>query len=137
MRKRRGFFFIELLVHLALIAVLIGIIIPYYKNMKRRIGLRICHRELSILKTALESYYESQAPKHYPPTTENLCAEYLINAKPQVVTSVLIDPFSRPRREYHYALSPNEKFYCVWTVGLNRKSQIQGIDDEGNVIKDP
>ena len=45
------------------------------------------------------------------------------------------DPFSKDLQEYHYALSPNGRHFCLWSVGKNRVSEISGIDNSGVIIK--
>lgn len=136
MKRKLAFAFIELLVDLALVVILVGLIIPYYENMKMTVDSRVARREIRIIKIAVRSYYENQKPNAYPPTTDNLCADYLLKAKLQIVKNILHDPFVKTKQEYHYAVSSNGKYYCIWTIGMNRKSDIQGIDDEGNVVKD-
>ncbi|MDP2940028.1 MAG: hypothetical protein Q8O13_08120 [Candidatus Omnitrophota bacterium] len=136
MKTKNAFAFIELLVDLAFVAIILGLIIPYYKHMEKNISMRISRREIRMLKLAVTSYYENQNPKTYPAATENLCADYLLQAKPQIIKTILDDPFSRIKQEYRYTLSPNTKFYCIWSISANRRSDIQGVDDEGSVIKD-
>ena len=135
MRRRTAFAFVELLVDLALVALMVGCMIPYYIFTQKTISLRIARREMSILKVAVNSYYEHRDPHAYPPPMDTICAALLLKVRPQVVKNVFYDPFSRPKREYHYATSPNGKHYCIWTVGRNRVSEIRGIYDAGNVIR--
>lgn len=136
MKTKRAIAYIEVLVDLALVAILFGIFIPYYQSMEHFVDHRVARREVKVLKNALISYYDNQNPKQYPPATDKLCHDYLIKADPQVVSRLLFDPFSKKNNEeYHYSLSPNKEHYCVWTVGPDGKSNIEGIDDEGNVIK--
>ena len=135
MNRKKAFAFIELLVNLALVALLIGCLIPYYKHASKRINLRIARREIFILKTAVNSYYENRTPNTYPSSTDNLCADFLLTTKPPVVKSVFYDLLSKKKREYHYAVSSNRQHYCIWTVGLNGASEIYSIDNRGNVIK--
>ncbi len=136
MKTEKAFAFLELLVDLALIVILIGLIVPYHNNTKKKIGLRIARREIRMLKIAVISYYENQNPHAYPSVTNNLCADYLINAKPRIIEGILYDYFSKKKQEYRYSLSPNGKYFCIWAVGVNEKSDIQGIDDNSNVIQE-
>lgn|GEM_PF-2224648 len=136
MKNKRAIAYIELLVDLALVAILFGIFIPYYKNMEHFVSRRVARREILVIKNALVSYRDNQNPKRYPPATERICEEHLIAAKPQVVNKILFDPFVKKKNaEYNYSLSPNNEHYCVWSIGSNGRSDIEGIDDEGNVIK--
>jgi len=130
---KKAFAYIELFAILALIAIMIGIIIPYYIHMKYVCNSRVVLRELRILKTAVNSYYENRKPKAYPLATSNLCAEYLLYTKPQIIKNILYDPFAKGRQGYHYAVSPGGKSYCIWSVGIDRRSDIEGVDDTGEV----
>ena len=136
MRRRKSFAAIELLVDLALVAILIGMLIPFYNFNERLAYERIARREIRMLKVAVISYYENSSPNRYPPRTANLCAEYLLSAKPQIIKRILPDPFSVKKEEYHYTISANGKFYCIWTIGRDKKSGILDIDNSGNIIKD-
>jgi len=135
MKTKKPIVFIELLLDLALVAILCGVMISYYGNMEKKITSKICKRGITLLKIAVLSYYENKTPRAYPPTTDNLCADYLLKAKPQVIRNILYDPFLKIKQEFHYAVSPNGKYYCIWSVGKNGRSNIQGIDDAGKVIK--
>lgn len=136
MKAKKGFVLIEFMLHLALIAISLGLAVVYYQAAQKNILPQIAQRELSMLNMAVFSYHEHYNPKVYPSPTVSLCADRLLNTSPLIIARVFYDPFSKPKREYHYALSQNGQHYCLWSVGKNRKSNISGIDNQGNVFKD-
>ena len=54
--KRRGFTLIELLIIITIIAILVGVAIPYYQDYIRQAKLAKAQHELDIIKEALIKY---------------------------------------------------------------------------------
>lgn len=55
-KKKKGFTLLELLVVLAILAILIAIAIPVYKNQKEKAAITAHNANVRVLETALESY---------------------------------------------------------------------------------
>ena len=131
---RKAFTIIELLVVILVLTIIFGLCIPLIKGMMNNAKLVQVKTELNTLVTAVESYYTFSSPKAYPPTTATLCASYLIGAVPNMVSSVLHDPFATtPNTEYQYMLSANGKYYIIWSVGLPGSLQPTGITNAGDI----
>ncbi len=133
---RRGFTLIEMMIVIAVIAILAGISLPYFKGMQDEGNTAKAAGELRTLATAIESYYIHHHPKAYPddssPTAWQSASIAATTTSPRIVTAVLNDPFA-PTQEYGYYLSVNEKYYVVFSVGADGTKDIAGIGDTGVV----
>lgn len=131
-RRERGFTLIELMIVMAVIAILVGIALPRFKGMKDEANVAKSNGELRALKTALESYYIHQSPHAYPATTTTVCATNLLIAKPRLIEVELYDPFgATSTTEYNYSRSANGKYYVVFSAGPDEAYDITGISDAG------
>jgi prepilin-type N-terminal cleavage/methylation domain-containing protein len=113
MSKRKGFTIIELLIVMAVIAVLIGIAIPSFRGMQIEAWKTQAEGDTRVLKIALESYYKSNGA--FPAASGYQAT--LLAASPRVLESSLKDPF-KPSDDYSYALSTNGSYYVVYSVGV-------------------
>lgn len=129
--KRAGFTIIELMVVMLVIAILVGVTIPRFKGMQDQANISKAEMELKTLQTAVESYYINQNPRAYPSSTETLASDYLVDAVPNIVSSVLYDPFRSGSVEYGYYRSDNGNYYVITSVGPDGAADITGIDDTG------
>lgn len=119
---RKGFTILELLIVIAIIAILVGMALPRFKGMQDEANIAKANGELRALRTAVESYYIHQAPNAYPPTTSTLCATYLTAATtiPKIIDTDLYDPFgATTTTEYQYVLATGGKYYVIYSVGPN------------------
>ena len=123
---RKAFTLIELLIVMAVIAVLIGIAIPSFRGMQDEAKRAKAGGDLRVLKLALEAY---QA-KHdtYPTSLPSLEVEGT------VVQKLPTDPFGTA---YNFALctGANPQYYAIWSVGANGTSNTTSISTAG-VITD-
>ena len=115
MRKmlNRGFTLLELLIVLAVIAILIGVALPRFKGMTDEGNIARAKAELRTLQTAVESYYihNSQA---YPAALSDLTT-----ATPQIVTAIPSDPFAASGTAYVYTRGgTNNKYYIIYSVSV-------------------
>ena len=55
-QKKKAFTLLEMLVVLAILAILIAIAIPVYKNQKEKAAITAHNANVSVLETAVESY---------------------------------------------------------------------------------
>ena len=128
---RKGFTLIELLIVISVIAILVGIAVPRFRGMQDEANQSKANAELRVLETAIESYYMNQTPNAYPATTTTLCAAYLNDASPLIVSDVLTDPFRTGGAEYNYIRSSNGSYYVVFSYGPDATADITGISDAG------
>jgi prepilin-type N-terminal cleavage/methylation domain-containing protein len=133
MKYNRGFTLVEMLIVIAVIAILLGIMIPRFKGMQEEANITKSKAELKTLQTGVESWFMHQTPQSYPPATTKLCGSYLNTANPLIVASMLYDPFASPGTEYSYAVSPNGEYYLIWSVGPTGSSTITGVANDGSV----
>ena len=62
-KKKKGFTLLELLVVLAILAILIAIAIPVYKNQKEKAAITAHNANVRVLETAVESYRQDHDGK--------------------------------------------------------------------------
>ena len=123
-RGKKGFTIIELLIVIAVIAILVGIALPRFKGMKDEGNYAKAKGELKTLKTAVESYYiHSNA---YPAALSNAAA-----ATPSIIAVVPIDAFGTAA--YGYGVSPNGNYYALWSVGPGGTATVTGIANTGAI----
>ena len=61
--KKKGFTLLELLVVLAILAILIAIAVPVYKNQKEKAAITAHNANVRVLETAVESYRQDHDGK--------------------------------------------------------------------------
>ena len=61
--KKNGFTLLELLVVLAILAILIAIAVPVYKNQKEKAAITAHNANVRVLETAVESYRQDHDGK--------------------------------------------------------------------------
>ena len=131
MKKRRGFTIIELLIVMAVIAILVGIAVPSFRAIQTQAWKAKAQGDTKVLKIALESYFINHGS--FPP--DSPASKYqadLLSESPSLVESNLYDPFGAATDMYKYDLSPNGKFYVVYSVGPTGSSTTS-ISDLGVV----
>ncbi|MCA9394838.1 MAG: prepilin-type N-terminal cleavage/methylation domain-containing protein [Candidatus Omnitrophica bacterium] len=127
---KKGFTLIELMVVMVVIAILVGIAIPRFKGMQDEANITKAQSELKTLQVAVESYRSNQNPPAYPDTATSLVEDYLLDASPQIVSSILYDPFNPDNEaEYQYILSDDGHFYIIYSYGPDGVSNILRIQD--------
>jgi prepilin-type N-terminal cleavage/methylation domain-containing protein len=119
---KKGFTLVELLIVMAVIAILIGIAIPSFRGMQQEANKTKAEGDLRVLKIAIESYYKNNAV--YPAVANYQTT--LLGATPKILESNLYDPFgATSTTTYAYALGtgstgPSDaKYYIVYSVGIN------------------
>lgn len=123
--KKHGFTILEILVVLAVLAILIGIAVPRIKGMQEQANITKVKSELKTIQTAIESYYinngvypDSSGQRAFNLTSKSLALE----ANPQIISGVMYDPFGKgDYLEYFYKTSSNGQYYVVASVGLHIK----------------
>jgi len=134
---RRGFTLIELMIVIAVMAILIGIALPHFKGMQDEGNTTKAAGELRTLAIAVESYYIHNS-KAYPVQTTTVDTAWqsdtnsLTTASPTIVKTALTDPF-KPSQEYSYATSAasSSQYYVIFSVGPDNTADITGISTAG------
>ncbi len=137
MIKRKGFTIIELLIVIAIIAVLVGIALPRLRSIQMEGDYAKAAGELRTLQAAVESFYIHHS-RAYPVQTTTVdltwqsVASSLTTATPTIISSALDDPFS-PGNEYRYATSAasNSEYYVIFSTGPDGGADITGINTSG------
>ena len=130
----KGFTLIELMIVMAIIAVLVGMILPRFRGMRDQANISKAQGEIRSIKTAIESYYMTN--NAYPTTSTTVCATFLTLAAtlPRILQTALYDPFgATTTTEYRYVRSANAQFYVIWSIGPNLATTITGISNAGVV----
>jgi general secretion pathway protein G len=85
MRKLKGFTLVELMVVLAVIALLLSVVVPDYMGRLRRAEEAVLQENLALMRDALDKHY-ADAGK-YPTSLEELVAKHYLRSIPK-------DPFT-------------------------------------------
>jgi len=142
-KMKRGFTLIEMMIVIAVIAILAGISLPYFKGMQDEGKTAEAAGELRTLATAVESYYIHNR-KAYPSqattvsTTWQTASIAAATTSPRIVTAALMDPF-KPAQQYGYATSAGSgsQYYVVFSVGPDGTADITGVNTSGVVQGGP
>jgi len=86
MKKRLGFTLIELMVVLAVIALLLSVVVPDYMGRMKRAEEAVLQENLSVMRDALDKHF-ADAGK-YPSNLEELVAKRYLRSIPK-------DPFTQ------------------------------------------
>jgi prepilin-type N-terminal cleavage/methylation domain-containing protein len=139
-QREAGFTLIEMLIVIALIAVLVGIALPRLRAAQMEGDYAKAAGELRTLQAGVESYYihNSRAYPNQATTVDTTWQSNLTGATPQLIAAVLTDPFD-PANEYRYATSAasNSEYYVVFSVGPDRTADITGISTAGAIVGGP
>ena len=84
-KKKKGFTLLELLVVLAILAILIAIAIPVYKNQKEKAAITAHNANVRVLETAVESYRQDHS--ELPGDLQDLVKGEYIKSVPKVPAS--------------------------------------------------
>ncbi len=119
MKKSKAFTLIELLIVMAVIAILIAIAIPSFRGMQNEARKTKAQGDLRVLKIAIESYYKNNN-NQYPAVATYQTT--LTSASPRILDAQLNDPFvAGGATPYVYALSntlpSNSNYYILSSVG--------------------
>ncbi|EGS34193.1 bacterial type II secretion system protein G [Finegoldia magna SY403409CC001050417] len=85
-KKKKGFTLLELLVVLAILAILIAIAVPVYKGQKEKAAITAHNANVRVLETAVESYRQDNDGK-LPGNLQELVKGEYIKSVPKVPAS--------------------------------------------------
>ena len=123
---RKGFTILELLIVIAVIAILVGIALPRFKGMKDEGNYAKAKGEIRSLQTATESYRI-----HHTAYPADLTTATLSAAVPQIIATAPKDAFASAN-DYQYIL--NAPYYVIFSVGPDATAQITAINATTGVI---
>ena len=125
MHRKKGFTILELMIVIAVIAILVGIALPRFKGMKDEGKIAKAKGELRTLQTAIESY--NMHIGSYPSSLASLTT-----ATPNLVGATLpTDPFTTSS---NYGYVTDGDYFVVYSVGPGGNGSAS-IDDEGEVTE--
>jgi prepilin-type N-terminal cleavage/methylation domain-containing protein len=108
MLRRKGFTILELLIVIAVIAILVGIALPRFKGMQDEGNIAKAKGELRMLQTAVESYYMHNSNTLPAALTD------LQTAVPQIAPSTIpTDPFGGAA----YGYGKSGVWYVIYSKG--------------------
>jgi general secretion pathway protein G len=107
MKKLKGFTLVELMVVLAVIALLLSVVVPDYMGRMRRAEEAVLQENLTLMRDALDKHY-ADAGK-YPTTLEELVAKHYLRAIPK-------DPFTQSAATWVAVPPQDTRKGNVWDV---------------------
>lgn len=123
---KKGFTLVEMLIVMAVVAILVAIIIPSYRAMQNEAWIAKAEKEIQTLQVAIESYYRHHS-NNYPDALSDL-----LDAAPAIVTRALADPWKTGEDvdgviTYGYRTGNVAGFgdyYIVYSKGLDDIDQV-------------
>ena len=114
-KNQKGFTLVELVIVMAVIAVILSVVIPNLRGMQAESQLTKSEGELNTLKTAITSYWRNNSNAYPADITTSLT-----NASPQIIPASLQDPFNTASGTYGYTSGTDADFgdyFAVYTKG--------------------
>lgn len=128
--KKKGFTIIELLIVMAVIALLVGIAIPAFRAMQNQAKATRAEGDLRVMKLALEKFYVDNLS--FPADDANQAQADLLAESDAVLEANVYDPFgSTSTTLYEYKISSNGNYYVVYSVGSDGTG-VMTISDTGS-----
>ena len=117
LNSKKGFTLVELVIVMAVIALILSVVIPNLRGMQQEGQLTKAESELQTLKTAVTSYWRNNA-NVYPGDIHAT----LTGASPNIISAKLADPWSSDadNATYGYATGNDETFgdyFIIYTKG--------------------
>ncbi len=106
-RKLKGFTLVELMVVLAVIALLLSVVVPDYMGRMRRAEEAVLQENLALMRDALDKHY-ADAGK-YPTSIEELVAKRYLRSIPK-------DPFTQSASTWVAVPPQDSRKGNVWDV---------------------
>ena len=116
----------ELMIVMAVIAILMGLILPSFKGVKEEAQHSRVMGDLRTLQTALESYFIHH-DNQYPAAGADW-QKALLEATPKILQKNLTDPFSANKQPYFYMV--NGFYYAIWSVGFKKDGSVGKVDEK-------
>ena len=114
MSRKSGFTLVEVLIVIAIVAIIFGWVAPRLQHMNHQKEILEVKTDLRSLHAAVKSFFYERN-QTYPRDLEEL-----ILVLPHIKRSRIIDPFNTDKQPYGYTVGgSNNKFYVIYSVGLN------------------
>ena len=125
----KGFTLIEMMIVIAVIAILIGVLLPQFRGTQDEAAIQRSRSELRTIATALESYYIHNS-NAYPAALSTLNS-----ATPRIISTTPNDPFRGGANAYTYYRDSGGTpvYYVVMSYGPDRAAAITSITTAGVV----
>jgi len=131
--KSRGFTLVELLIVIAILAILYSIATANVMGLQYEAKVARAKGDLKTLELALDTYYKN---KSVCPLKENYQTTLLVEGS-SILNGYLTDPFGATVNTlYAYDVSDNRQYYVVYSVGLWRKGAASASDSGEIDVKD-
>ena len=112
MSKRNGFTLVELMVVLAVIALLLSVVVPDYMGKMRRAEEAVLQQNLALMRDSLDKHYADTGK--YPTALEDLVAKHYLRAIPK-------DPFTQSASTWVPVPPQDTRKGNVWDVKSGAK----------------
>ena len=131
-KTNKGFTLVELIIVLAVIAIILGVVIPAIRGMQEEANLTRAEQELHTLETAVMSFFRHSGGFPANVTTD------LTGASPRIIENVLVDPFDTDADDdtYGYITGTDAEFgdyYILYTQGPDRTAETSWNDTTNQV----
>jgi prepilin-type N-terminal cleavage/methylation domain-containing protein len=132
--KSKAFTLIELLIVMAVIAILVSIALPGFRGMQMEAWKTRASGEVMTLKAAVETYYMHNHNTY--PAEENY-QDTLMASSPRILLNALYDPFgATPTTQYVYSLNTHDPssatYYIIYSAGPSHNA-VASISSSGIV----
>ena len=112
MSKSNGFTLVELMVVLAVIALLLSVVVPDYMGKMRRAEEAVLQQDLALIRDSLDKHYADTGK--YPASLEDLVAKHYLRAIPK-------DPFTRSDSTWVAVPPQDTRKGNIWDVKSGAK----------------
>ena len=112
MNKCKGFTLVELMVVLAVIALLLSVVVPDYMGKMRRAEEAVLQQNLAVMRDSLDKHYADTGK--YPTSLEDLVAKHYLRAIPK-------DPFTQSAATWVAVPPQDARKGNVWDVKSGAK----------------
>jgi len=124
---RKGFTLVEILIVVAIIALLAGLALPGLRQIRLQGDIAKAKSDLRTIQTALEDYYI-----HHDLAYPSLLSD-LTSATPRIVYVLQTDVFNSGSN-YGYSTSSNGDYYIIYSIGSGGNGSAT-VDDDGVITE--
>ena len=122
--NEKGFTWAELIIGFSAVVILGGIALPRLRTLIDEGNLVRAEAELKALRVGVESYVAGHG-KVYPEMGSSWQSALTDAAtRPRLIGTALRDPFSAWGASYPYRKTADGKFYAIWSVGPDHRSDL-------------
>lgn len=125
-----GFTLIEMMIVIAVIAILIGVVLPQFRGTQDEANTQRAKSELRTLATAVESYYIHNS------NTLPATLSAVTSVTPRIITTIPKDPFNTTTAYQYFKDSGSPaQYYVILSIGTDRAVDISGINTSGKLTE--